>query len=273
MRDKNHIQSLERGLRLLEMVGEASPPPSLTEIARQMDLNKTTTQRFLQTLCTLGYLNRTENKRFVWGHRVLRLGYKYLDNANLVQVAQSFIDAFSAEVTGTINLAVLEQSEVVFIYRKEVRRFLNFDLHAGSRLPAHCTASGKALLSDLEDPKLREILAQMELERVTSRTLTSKQALWDDLMQTRQRGYSICDRELSMDLISMGVLLYEHSGKALAAMNLSLNAKDCDDGHLKLSAAQLMQTGKAISRALGYRGNYPRQRSAFDNQNAAGHTG
>ncbi len=257
MRDKKYIQSLERGLRILELVGETSLPPSLTEIARQMGLTKTTTQRFLQTLLALGYLTRTENKRFLCGHRALSLGFNYLESSNLLQVARPFIDAFSAEVKGTVNLAVLEHCDVVFIYRKEFKRFLKFDLHPGSKLPCHCTASGKVLLSNLEDDTLAALLEHMQFEKATPRTLVTKQALWDDLMKTRQRGYSICDRELSMDLISMGVLLFERDGKAIAAMNLSLDAKDCSSSHVQEASVQLIKTGQAISNALGYRGVYP----------------
>lgn len=255
MRDKNHIQSLERGLRILELVGEAPDPLTLTEIAGRMGLNKTTTQRFLNTLCALGYLDRNEHKRFVWGHRVLHLGYKYLNDTHLVQIAQPFIDTFSAAVAGTINLAVLEQDAVLFIYRKEVRRFLKYDLHPGSRLPAHCTASGKALLAALPDAELRQALDRMPLERATARTITAKADLWDDLMATRERGYSICDRELSMDLVSMGVALYDNRGEVLAAMNVSLDAAAVEKKHLHEVAARLLQTGASISKALGYRGD------------------
>jgi len=259
MRDKNHIQSLERGLRIIELVGDSSTPPTLTEIAGRMGLTKTTTQRFLQTLCALGYLSRTDSKRFVCGYRVLSLGFKYLDSSNLLQVAKPFIDSFSILVQGTVNLAVRQHSDVVFIYRKEFKRFLKFDLHPGSKLPSHCTASGKVLLSNLEDDKLADLLEHMQLERATPRTLVSKQALWADLMETRARGYSICDRELSMDLISMAVLLFERDGNAVAAMNISLDEKDCDSTHLRRVAVKLVETGRAVSRALGYTGEYPRR--------------
>lgn len=75
MRDREYIQSVGRGFRILELFGEHACPLSLTEIANHTGLNKTTAQRFLRTLCTLGYVKRQENKKFFWGPRILSLGF------------------------------------------------------------------------------------------------------------------------------------------------------------------------------------------------------
>jgi IclR family pca regulon transcriptional regulator len=257
MRDRNHIQSLDRGFRILELFGEFSSPLSLTEIARHAGLNKTTAQRFLSTLCSLGYVERLENRKFFWGSRILSLGFRYLDSSNLVKAAKPYLDELSGELRRTINLAVLDGPHVVFLYRREVKIFLKYDLHPGSKLPSHCTASGKVLLAGLRDEKLKDFIQCMELTRMTPRTITDRDLLFKDIVRTRKRGYSICDRELSMDLFSIGAPLLDSGGMVLAAVNVSLELKEREGSDTKSAVERLLKTGDLISRAIGYRGTYP----------------
>jgi len=260
MRDRNYIQSLERGLKILEIFGEYSRPLSLTEIAQHTGLNKTTTQRFLHTLYSLGYLKRDENKEYFCGPRVLSLGVSYVNNSNLVKIAKPYLDEMSSSLQKTVNMAVLDRSDIIFLYRREVRRFLKFDLYPGARLPSHCTAQGKMLLAGLDDDTLGERISEMELTQLTPLTITSKELLWKEIMKTRKRGHSISDRELTMDLITLGVPLVDGRGKVVAAINIALEAKDSERSSIRDMVSRLKEEGEAISRAIGYRGRYP----AFD---------
>ncbi len=258
MRNSNFIKSLERGLRILEIFGESSGPLTLTEVANLSKLNKTATQRFLQTLHSLGYLNCNGSKRYSLDVKILSLGFNFFNSSNLRMLVKPYVDELSSELDKTVNLAVLDGHDVLFLYRKEVRRFLNYDLQAGSKLPPHCTASGKILLAGLTDGELKKRIAEMELHQITSRTLTSKKNLWKEIMKTRERGYSICDRELSMDLYSIAVPLINDQRKTIAAINVSSEVKDKDRQTQKKIIMKLTQTGKLISHILGYKGPYPK---------------
>jgi IclR family pca regulon transcriptional regulator len=173
-------------------------------------------------------------------------------------LVKPYVDELSSELDKTVNLAVLDGHDVLFLYRKEVRRFLNYDLQAGSKLPPHCTASGKILLAGLTDGELKKLIAEMELHQITSKTITSKKNLWKEIMKTRERGYSVCDRELSMDLYSIAVPLINDQRKTIAAINVSSEVKDKDRQTQKKIIVKLTQTGKLISRILGHRGPYPK---------------
>ena len=243
MRDNNYIKSLERGLKILELFGEHSRPLTLTEIANLSNLNKTTTQRFLHTLCTLGYVIREENKRYSLGTRIIALGFDFLNSSNLAMIARPYLDELSSELDKTVNMAVLDDINIIFLYRKEVRRFLKYDLHAGSKLPAYCTASGKILLAGLSDEELGTRINRMELHQVTPRTITSKEELRKEIMKTRKRGYSICDRELSMDLYSLAVPLINSGKKTVAAINISVEAKDIKGLGLEAIISKLTKKG------------------------------
>jgi IclR family pca regulon transcriptional regulator len=252
------VKSLERGLRILEIFGESSGPLTLTEVANLAKLNKTATQRFLHTLHSLGYLNCNGSKRYSLDVKTLTLGFNFFNSSNLRMLVKPYVDELSSELGKTVNLAVLDNHDILFLYRKEVRRFLNYDLQAGSKLPPYCTASGKILLAGLTDEELKKRIAEMELHQITSKTITSKKNLRKEIMKTRKRGYSICDRELSMDLYSIAVPLINDQRKTIAAINVSSEVKNRDRQTQEKIIVKLTQTGKLISRILGYKGSYPK---------------
>ena len=257
MRDKKIITSLVRGLRILELFGESSRPLTLTEVARMSQLSKTTVQRFLNTLSSIGYLDRDEWKTYSLNIKVLSLGFNFLNNHNLTNMIKPYVRELSLDLGKTANLVVLDDVDVVYLYRREVKKFLTFDIHPGSRLPAHCTAGGKVLLSGLDDADLRKRMAKMELSQVTVMTITSKERLWQEIMESRRRGYAICDREISMDLYSIAVPLVSDDGKMLAAINISIDAHASDAAMKNRVLTKVLETGKEISNLLGYKGMYP----------------
>jgi len=258
MRDRKYIISLERGLKILEIFGQSARRLTLTEVASACTLNKTAAQRFLYTLCTLGYLTRDENKKYQLSTKILSLGFSFLNSSDLRSVCKPQIDALSAEINRTVNLGVLDGFEVIYLYRKEVTRFLKYDLYAGSRLPAYCVSIGKILLAGLKDEDLKDRIDRMTLNPITRKTITSKHKLWDEIMQTRKRGYSICDRQLSMDLYSMAVPLINDRQDVIAAVNVSMDPRESEMEIKRKIAQKLINTGLSLSKVLGYHGPYPK---------------
>lgn len=258
IRDKNHIKSLERGLKLLEILGQSAQSQTLSEIANRCDINKTATQRFLNTFRTLGYIKRDENKRYFLTAKILSVGFNYLNSSNLRMVSKPYIDDLSSELNKTINLSILDGIEVLYLYRKEKAKYLKYDLYVGSKLPSYCTSSGKVLLAGLNDMELKERIDSMSLEPITNKTIISKTILLKDIMKTRKRGYSVCDQELSMDLYSMAVPLIDQNDKSIAAINVTLDARHKHNPNKKQIIEKLIQKGKVISELLGYNGPYPK---------------
>lgn len=258
MRDNHHIKSLERGLRLLEILGRSPQALTLSEIANLCGINKTATQRFLNTLCSLQYLRRDENKRYLLTPRILSVGFSYLNSSNLRTVSKPHIDDLSSELDKTINLAILSGTEILYLYRKEKAKYLKYDLYVGSKLPSYCTSIGKVLLAGLSDVELKERIDSISLEPITDKTINSKALLIKEVMRTRKRGYAVCDRELSMDLYSMAVPLIDQHERVVAAINVTMDARDKNKPEKKQVTKKLIQKGKLISELLGYTGPYPR---------------
>lgn len=251
------VQSLARGLKVLQAFTAERPEMTLTEVAQATGLNMAAAQRFTDTLMQLGFLHRDHNKRFCLGPKVLTLGFSFLNGSQLRRQADKYIKEFSIKHNKTTNMAILDGDEIVFISRHEAQRFLSYDLHPGSRLPAHCTAQGKVLLAAKDDQELARMLESMELKRFTEKTVVDRGRLWDDLMRVRRQGYSISDRELTMDLVSLGVPVLDFNGQVVAATNLALPAREAHGDWLEEMIDKLRGLGAELSAALGYSGDYP----------------
>jgi len=257
MRDRNYITSLERGLKILQVFGESSRPLTLTEVANACKLNKTATQRFLYTLCSLEYLHHDSNKSYFLGTKVLSLGFSYFNASSLVKIVKPYLDELSFQFNKTVNLAALNDTEALILYRKEVAKFLKFDIGPGSKFPAYAGSLGKMLLAGLPEKELKKRINRMKLFPVTPKTITSKEMLLREIKEIRKQGYSMNHQELSMDLEGFAVALIDAKADIIGAINFSTEAERTSSEDLKVILNELMKKGEAISRSLGYAGPYP----------------
>lgn len=254
---KHFIQSLERGLRILQAFTPQRPRLTLTQLAQATGLNKTAVQRLTDTLMALGFLGRSRHKEFYLGNKLLGLGYACLQGFELREMAREHLRQFSDEINCTVNLCVLDGAELVVLYRREVATFYKFDVHSGSRLPVYCTSMGKVLLAALPEQDLRNRLRGLTLAPYTPLTITDLELLWQELMLTRQRGFGISDRESSLALYSTAVPLIDRWGKVLAVINASQYVKVVDEERRQEITGLLIERGRYLSSLLGYSGDYP----------------
>ncbi|MEW5959061.1 MAG: IclR family transcriptional regulator, partial [Chloroflexota bacterium] len=177
-----HVESLARGLAILSSFSAEKQALSLTEISQRLQLNKTSTYRLLSTLEALGYLQRDhQTKLYRPALEVLRLGFVVLSGLEVRQVAAPYLRQLVDEIQETVNLAVLDKHEVVYIDRVGSKHMLNIYRPIGSRLPAYCTSTGKSLLAYLPPDELELALAGTTWVRYTDRTLTTPETLKKNL--------------------------------------------------------------------------------------------
>jgi IclR family transcriptional regulator, pca regulon regulatory protein len=225
--DPGFSQSLERGLAILSAFRPDRPDLGISELARQLDLTRSTTHRYVATLTTLGYLQQDDSTRkYRLGPRVLDLGFSVLGSLGLREIAAPHLRRLT-DVTGhTSNLAIRDDTDVILIDRVRGRpgpyHHLEFSLHVGSRIPAYCSATGKALLAFLPRPDLERILDRTDLVQRGPRTLTDKRALLAELEQVRRTGIATNDEELESALRSIASPVRTRSGGVVAAVNVAI---------------------------------------------------
>jgi len=225
--DPGLSQSLERGLAILSAFTPDRPDLGISELARKLDLTRSTTHRYVATLTTLGYLQQDDSTRkYRLGPRVLDLGFSVLGSLGLREIAAPHLRRLTDTTGHTSNLAIRDDTDVILIDRVRGRpgpyHRLEFNLHVGSRIPAYCSATGKALLAFLPRPDLERILDRTDLVQRGPRTLTDKRALLAELEQVRQTGIATNDEELESALRSIASPVRTRSGEVVAAINVAI---------------------------------------------------
>src|SRR5579884_161518 len=150
-----HSQSLERGLAILSAFRSGRPVLGVSELGREIGLSRSTTHRYVATLATLGYLRQDHaTRKYRLGPRVLDLGFSAINSMELREVASPHLHRLSDETGFTVNMAILDGLDIVYVERcrsaRAEQREIDLNLHVGARLPAYCTSLGKVLLAFLD---------------------------------------------------------------------------------------------------------------------------
>jgi IclR family transcriptional regulator, pca regulon regulatory protein len=218
-RATDFVESLDRGLRLLQAFGARPAPMTLSEIANLAGLPRATARRILFTLQHGGYVS-SDGKLFAPTPHVLTLAGAYLRSNQIVTVLQPALDEIAAAAQETSSLAVLDGDDVVFVARGSPTRIFSGGVDIGYRLPAFCTAVGRVLLGRLGDAELKSKLGAMKREPLTPQTLTDPKRLLAAVIADRARGYSLVDREAEPHFRSIAVPVKRYDGIIVAAINI-----------------------------------------------------
>jgi len=261
------VPAVVRALDLLELFLDDTRSLSVPEMASRLGLPRSTTHELVQTLVFRGYMSPVEGSpnRFTLGLRALELGSAYLANIDLARECWDVARAVSAKCDETVQVALLDGNEVVYIAKADSTQRLRLVSEVGRRLPAHLTAGGKALLSRLSD---EEVLARYQhaqtLPGMTSNSITSMDKLLAELRQARRRGVAFDDCESNTDVRCVAAPVCDLEGKPVVGVSISVPAVRAD--HRRLTElAELVLCGAAdLSRRLGYRAACAKAEACLD---------
>lgn len=246
----DYVQSLDRGLSVIRAFDASRPELALSDVARETGLTRATARRFLLTLVRLGYV-RQDGNRFSLRPRVLELGYSYLSALSLPELAQPHMEALVAQVNESSSIAVLDDTEIVYVVRVPTSRIMSITIAVGTRLPAYPTSMGRVLLAALEPAALEERLARMEIRPLTSTTVNDVERLRQQLDRVRAQGWAAVDQELEQGVRSVAVPIHDATGAVPAALNVSVHASRMTMPTLRKQVVpQLLQTAGAIEGEL-----------------------
>ncbi len=200
---------------LLEAVAQKSVPFSLQTMVEETGLPKPTMHRMLSQLESAGILQRDGNGRhYGTGQRLMRLAESVLLNNTTHGARHAVLTQLVHELGESCNITAFSGSEVLYLDRVETPAPLRFYLHPGSRVPAHCSATGKLFLSQMAPAQRRRLLSNVPLEAFTGNTLTTFEALEQELEQVREQGYAFDNEEFLPGLLCLGVLVPAPNGNS-----------------------------------------------------------
>ncbi len=226
-RSSDFIQSLERGLAVINSFSREHTRQTLSEVAGRTGLTRATARRILLTLADLGYVHQ-DGRDFQLTPRVLDLGYSFLSSFHVVELAQSSMERLVDEVKESSSMSVLDGSEIVYVARVPTSRIMTIALALGSRLPAYPTSMGRVLLAGLADDEVDDYIRRTKFEQLTPHTIVDPKAFRAVIDKTRAEGFTLVDQELEEGVRSIAAPIRNGRGDVIAAINVSCHASRVD---------------------------------------------
>jgi IclR family transcriptional regulator, KDG regulon repressor len=241
------IQSLARGLKILDMLGQAQDGASITELAERLGVDKGSASRLVATLVNFGYAEKDEQtRRFHLGAQVVPLSRSVLARLSMREVAKPFLRALMERTGECVHLAVPAQGKVLYVDQVESPATLRVNAQVGTMNPLHCTALGKALLA------FGNLALPATFEFFTSHTLTNSDLLRQNLGQVRAQGYAVDDEEFDLGVRCIAAPVFDFRGKATASIGISGPATRVTLARLPELAAIVVEVGQALSERMSF---------------------
>ncbi|PLR68679.1 IclR family transcriptional regulator [Bacillus sp. UMB0893] len=250
---ENMVKSVSRALDIITLVSLKKGGLGVTEIANQIDINKSSVYRILSTLVQYGYVEQDhETGKYKLGYKFLEISSKLLESIDLRAEARMYLQELENETNEVIHLVVYDQGEVVYIEKLDGNETLRMHSKVGKRAPMHCTSVGKAILAHLPSSIVLDILDRKGLPMHTDKTITNKEAFLAELMIVRQKGYALDLEENEYGITCIAVPIFDHMGQAIAAVSISGPTIRMTEQRLDQLQIRMQHIGKQISGRLGF---------------------
>lgn len=247
------IKSASRVLDVIEYIINASKPPTFTVLRQTLQIPKSSLSYLLQDLIDRNYLYfDSEMKVYFPGIKLIQIGAACINNADLSREIRLETKKLSEQLDATTHAAILDGRFVVYIAKCPGPKDLSAVTSIGFKIPAHATAVGKILLSQLSEAELTSRLAQIELERYTEYTLTVWDELLADLRLSAQRGYAMDHQEIIPGGLCIAAPIYDKTKHAIAALSVTIPALRVDEPFLNRIIDAVCQGAEHVSIRLGY---------------------
>jgi len=215
------IRAVERALDVLMCFTSQTPELSMTQISELVGINKSTVHRLLATL---------EGKRFVerdpttgayrLGIRLIQMAFLTMEHNDLRRLATPFLHDLCDQYHENVNLSVLDDTDVVYVDVIESAQRIKLAASPGQRLPAFCTASGKAILAFVPEENVKSIL-ERGMSRYTQNTILSQKAFFENIQEARERGFALSEQEFEEGINAIAAPIYNSNGKPIASVSIA----------------------------------------------------
>lgn len=247
------VQALDRGLQLLVIVAKENKT-TLTELALRVGMPASTAHRLLVTLQKRGFVDFDETtQEWMIGIEAFRIGSAFVQRTSLVEAGRDVMRRLMEETGETANLGIADDGDVVFISQIETPNPIRAFFSVGTRGPMHCSGIGKALLAEMPQSKVEQVLQKKGLEEFTSKTLTSPDDLFADLEATRRRGWSHDDEERHFGMRCIAAPIRNFHGEAIAGISISGPAARLPDDAISELGPKVRRAATEVTKLMGGR--------------------
>jgi DNA-binding IclR family transcriptional regulator len=250
---KYNVPAAAKTLQILEALAILDKHATLQELVDQTGLPKSSVYVILATLEKLRYVERDANNTYHLGPKAIQFGAAATQTANLSQLFHRAARKIVEECGETVQLAILDQADVIYVAREDGTRQVQLVSRIGRRLPAHATGLGKALLAALPEDSFNSLFANRQLAILTAHTINSVSLLRDELNLVREQGYAHDNQESAEGLQCLAAPIYDHSGHAVAAISVSFITARASPEHFQCILESIKNAAQEISMGMGGR--------------------
>ncbi|PRY08293.1 IclR family transcriptional regulator [Paraburkholderia sp. BL6665CI2N2] len=251
------VPGLERGLKILTEFSPREPILGAPELSKRLKIPRTTVFRLLQTLESLGFLERADKDRnYRLGVAVLRLGFEYLSSLELTDLGLPVIEALRNETGLTSHIVIRDGRDVVFVAKAQSHTpiFSSVKVNVGTRLPAHATTHGQVLMGDLTLDELKRLYPEPELERFTKQTPITVDDLYERIRDDARRGFAISESSFERGISVVSAPVRNDTGRIVAVITTTIPRHEIDASLLDSGLIdKVRRAADDLSQRLNYR--------------------
>jgi IclR family transcriptional regulator, KDG regulon repressor len=245
------LKSLDVALRVLEALDDGTPERGISDLARELGVSRAAVYRILATLALRGYVTQNPaTSQYAIGPRLRRFSHVATGKLDLQTVARPFMIELRDATLDTVHLAVLEGGEAVYITKEDGLHPVQVTSRVGARCPAHCVATGKALLAYAEAP-VQERLLTAGLIRYTPLTHAEPDDFRQEMARIQARGCAINMGEWRTEVRGVAAPIFDSTGRAVASIGVCSPASRMDDSRLSEACALVADVAGRLSLQLG----------------------
>jgi IclR family acetate operon transcriptional repressor len=251
-RASGQVQSLSRALWLMNALAECPQGLSLSEVAHRVQLPTSTAHRLLTTLQNERYV-RFESERSAWliGVQAFQVGSTFVRSRDIVAMSRPYMRRLMEESGETVNLAISDRSEVVYLAQVECHKMMRAIAGPGGRARMHCSGVGKALMAYADQGDVGELIERGGLPRETSKSISDATALHAELSKIRKLGYAVDDEENAIGLRCVASIIFDEHAEPLAGLSISGPMARMTDARLPQLGALVLKIARDITREVG----------------------
>lgn len=228
-KDPLFVSAIARAMQVLSAFHGASKPLTLNEMAKITGMGKSTVQRIVHTLRQQGYVERDPNDRgYVPGIRILDHTLDYLRlNAVIVRALPSLLE-LRRDASERVDLSVRDALRLVYALRLQSKREAFFATLIGNSVPLYCTSGGRAIMAQLSDDEVDDIIERSNRRKFTPRTITDPKEIWEKVLEARENGYALASEEVLQGEIAIGAAIRGPDGMPVAALHVGGSLSEWD---------------------------------------------
>lgn len=251
---KYSVPGLERGLRILSEFSRETPVLTAPELARRLNVPRTTVFRLLVTLESLGFVERTSNGReYQLGTAVLKLGFEYLASLTLTEFSLPILQRLRDETDYSANLVIRDVRDIVYVQKAAAGSIFTSSVHIGTRLPAHATVLGRVLLCHHSLQALRDLYPEETLRHYGPNTPPTVESLYELLQADKARGYVVAEGFFESRISTIAAPVLSHDDEVVAALGITVPEARIPGSQQQALITHVVSAAAQLSECINHR--------------------